>query len=233
MANDFDLPNGLLDRKLSDGPNPDERDPSPRTSRHYHHLRSLAENGDLEDAFENVDTLAFMRLCMLRLAEKGDWKEAARIAKELAPYLHQRLPNVNVVRHETAVAAPPAPAPLTPVDPGPAAPPTPETPVPDPSTPQGAGPDGDAPPPRRPHGDDPPRTLIDARRQARAHDRQEQRDWMREARWNYAMACYREQHRRAIRRHALADPAIFTPPPANDSRRAPAASRRGHRHAAV
>ena len=222
MANDYDLPNGLFDPKLSDGPNPDERHPPPRTSRRYHHLRSLAANGDLEDAFENVDTLGFMRLCMLRLAETGDWKQAARIARDILPYQHQRLPNVNVVRHETVVVAAPDPAP---VPPGPTAPP-PEPPASDPPTPDPAGPDGDAPPPpRRPHGDDPPRTLIDARRQAHAHDRQEQRDWMREARWNWAMYCYRERHRRVLDWHLRADPATFTPLPANDSEREPAASR--------
>ena len=219
MANDFDFPNGLFDPKPGAGPNPDEQDPPPRTSRRYHHLRSLAANGDLEDAFENVDTLGFMRLCMLRLAETGDWKEAGRIARQILPYQHQRLPNVNVVRHETVAVAPPAPEPTPP--------PAPEPTGSDPATPDPTGPDGHTPPPpSRPHGDDPPRTLMEARRQAHAHDRAEQRQWMQEARWNWNMFCYRERHRRALRWHALADPETLLPRPANDSRRDDVAPRR-------
>ena len=226
MRNDFDLPAGLFDPKPGHGANPDELDPPPRTSRRYHHLRSLAENGDLEDAFENIDTLAFLRLCMLRLAEKGDWKEAARIAKDMLPYQHQRRPNVNVVRHESVVAVPPTPPAPEPAGPRPT-PPAPELPpgAPDTSDPDTGGPNPpapDAPGPQaraepRPHGDDPPRTLVDARRQAAAHDRAEQRQWVNEARWNLVMQRFRERHRRALEWHLHADPTTFLPLPANDS----------------
>ena len=229
MSSDYELPVGLFDEKRSSGPNPDERDPPPRTSRRYHHLRSLAANGDLEDAFENIDTLGFMRLCMLRLAEAGEWKEAARIAKDVLPYRHQRLPTVNIVRHETAPAAPPGPPePPTP----PAPPPAPEPPAPPvgrddaPPAPTPAGP---PPPSDRPHGDDPPRDLVEARRLEHAHERRENREWMREAHWNWAMHCYRQRHRRVLLWHAHADRTTFVPLPANDHGTAPGRKRRTSR----
>ena len=247
---DYDLPNGFLDPKPGVGPNPDERDPAPRSSRRYHHLRSLAENADLEDAFENVDTLRFMRIGMIRFAELGDWKSAMRVAERLLPYQHQRMPSVNIVRHETAAVAPtpvpqppssqpptpqpppsgppaPRPTPPEPPHPRPDSPPPPESAAPDAAGPDATPPASSRPPP--PRGDDPPRTLMEARRRDHRHDRAEQRQWMLEAKWNWRIHCYRERHRRILDWHERADPATFVPRPANDTAPEPVRAKRHHR----
>ena len=117
MTKHLDLPDWLLDGTPNPGPHPDERDPPKRTARRARLRAFAAENAELERTYGHLDALGLMRLCMLRLVEQGDWPEAARIARELAPYIHERHPNVNVVRDESPGNPPPGTRPEPPTRP--------------------------------------------------------------------------------------------------------------------
>ena len=85
--------------------------PHAATTERFKRLFAIAANADFQDAFGNLSNMDVVQICVWRLLELGEWKEAGNLAKALLPYHHARIPAVTVVRHENAAAdaAPPPP----------------------------------------------------------------------------------------------------------------------------
>ena len=141
--------------------------PHAATTERFKRLFSIASNADFEAAFGHLSNMDIVQICVWRLLEQCEWKEAGNLAKSLLPYHHARMPAVTVVRHEGAVApeaapeaARPLPAPAPPAraraPAGPPAPPAVEpTPASEPAVPAEAS-VPPAEPPRQPAASDAP-----------------------------------------------------------------------------
>ena len=135
--------------------------PHASTTERFKRLFAIAANADFQDAFGNLSNMDVVQICVWRLLELGEWKEAGNLAKALLPYHHARIPAVTVVRHENAAAdaAPPPPPAEAPAPaqhlPHPEAPPAPD-PVPPPAA--ATAPDADPAPDAEPPVPAPPAT---------------------------------------------------------------------------
>ena len=140
--------------------------PHAATTERFKRLFAIAANADFQDAFGNLSNMDVVQICVWRLLELGEWKEAGNLAKALLPYHHARIPAVTVVRHENAAAdaAPPPPPAEAPAPaqhlPHPEAPPAPtpsRRPPPRPPPTPTPRPTPDRPSPPRPRPIPPPR----------------------------------------------------------------------------